>query len=319
MADRQVLAAVDAEAAAQDSILKALLDLLRWLWQRILKDPYDPRQVDQFTREAARMVQTHRRLAAGATDAYLRRILNVLDVPAGPPSTPVDRDPRGIPATTEWARPVKEYRRARLLGLENLEAQERALQRAGAMADIDLAMARRDAAGRRLAPIERVTGWRRIIHPELSRSGTCGLCIAAADRVYSKAELLPLHARCRCTVAPVIAGQADPGLNLNRSSLDALYEAAGGTAAGQLVRIRYQVEQHGEIGPWLVNAEHHFRGPAEVGQDAPDLATQARAELRALEKTLAELERRASAGEDVVAPMAWQRDRIAALRELVAA
>lgn len=48
----------------------------------------------------------------------------------------------------------------------------------------------------------KVLEYRRVLHPELSKTGSCGLCVVAADRWYSTADLLPLHANCHCGVAP---------------------------------------------------------------------------------------------------------------------
>lgn len=97
-----------------------------------------------------------------------------------------------------------------------------------------------------------VATYRRIIHPELSTTGTCGLCIAAADRYYSTKTLMPLHDRCKCTVAPVLEGKGgDPGLNLTTQDLKALYKAAGSTKAADLKAVRVTTVEHGELGPIL--------------------------------------------------------------------
>lgn len=42
----------------------------------------------------------------------------------------------------------------------------------------------------------------RVPHPAASKSGTCGLCIAASTRTYSTSNLSPLHDHCHCTVVP---------------------------------------------------------------------------------------------------------------------
>lgn len=119
----------------------------------------------------------------------------------------------------------------------------------------------------------RLLGYRRIIHPELSKGGVCGMCVAAADRVYKVSELRPIHARCQCTVSPVTS-EHDPGLTLNQDDLDRLYEHAAETAPteniyrrrsdeviGQrtalstskkaLRKVRYQIDHHHEYGPVL--------------------------------------------------------------------
>lgn len=42
--------------------------------------------------------------------------------------------------------------------------------------------------------------WVRVTSP----GDTCGLCVQAATRVYKRADLAPIHARCRCTVRPLL-------------------------------------------------------------------------------------------------------------------
>lgn len=95
-----------------------------------------------------------------------------------------------------------------------------------------------------------ITRYRRIIHPELSRTGTCGLCVAAAGRVYTIKELMPLHSRCNCTVLPIKAGQ-DPGLKLTDRDLDRLYAEAGSTKRNDLMNTRVLTVTNNEIGPVL--------------------------------------------------------------------
>jgi hypothetical protein len=313
---RVVLAAVDAQSATVDSITGALILFLRQIW-RALTDPYSPEQVTRFATQAGGATATARRQAAAASDAYMRTVLDVLQIPhaGSPPSIP--DLPRGVPLSVEWERPVKEARRARFLGFDEQIAAERGLARAEKIATLDVALAQRDGAQSRLVLASQVTGWRRVVHPELSKGGTCGLCIAAADRVYRTSDLLPLHNRCACTVLPVTA-TSDPGSPVNRDALNRLYREVGGTDRQKLAKARWAVREHGELGPVLVDPADHFRGPAAVAADAPDLAATARAELASLEKALADLEARAAAGEDVSGPLAWQRDRIDHLRRLAA-
>ena len=42
-----------------------------------------------------------------------------------------------------------------------------------------------------------IRAYRRVIHPELSKGGTCGLCIAASDRIYFVDDLLALPRQVR--------------------------------------------------------------------------------------------------------------------------
>jgi len=104
----------------------------------------------------------------------------------------------------------------------------------------------------------KVTGFRRVVHPEMSRGGSCGMCIVASDRIYHVHELLPIHANCHCTISPVTEDH-DPGNSLNKLDLDKFYERAGGNTVAHLKRTRYKVDEHGELGAVLV-PEKAYRG-----------------------------------------------------------
>lgn len=321
--ERLVLAAVDAESASLRSVSAALVELVRAIWRAIMLNPYDHGQVDKYVHTVGPAVVQARRTAAGISDAYMRRVLDVMEIPNAPNASrrpePIPDLPRGIPLTSEWARPVKEYRRARLLGLDDLQAHQRAERRQAVMARMDVLTAARDARQARLALVSDQIGWRRVIHPEMSATGTvCGLCLAAADRVYRNIRKMELHEDCHCTLAPVTKTQ-DPGSPLNADTLGDLYNLAGGTDRGSLSRVRYTVYEHGELGPILTSATHEHRGPGDVAPDAPQLVENARVELGTLQQVIDELLAREKAGENVTDLLAWNRERATALHAMVAA
>ncbi|MEV0367517.1 hypothetical protein [Nocardia fusca] len=126
-------------------------------------------------------------------------------------------------------------------------------------------------------------GYRRVIHPELSTGGVCGLCVVAADRKYKIGELKAVHNLCKCTVLPIFEDY-DPGEELNGDDLDLLYEAAGGNTRDRLKRTRYRLVDHSELGPLLVpqnkgEAVPYFRVPDNPSGEAEE--TQAPAEVLA--------------------------------------
>lgn len=199
------------------------------------------------------------------------------------------------------------------------QAADKARVRVAAAAATDITLAVREQY-RAAFDKEMVIGWRRILRPELSETGPCGLCVVAADRKYKRADLMPLHDRCVCDVLPILEGM-DPGLALNSEDLRALYEAAGTTSAGGLLNVRVALAEHGELGPVLVNAAHRHRGPREVAaMQVPDRKIRARAQLTSLERTLASLEARFERGElEDDRPLRWQRNKVAELRAELAA
>lgn len=79
-------------------------------------------------------------------------------------------------------------------------------------------------------------------------------------------EPLPLTDGLRLLVIGVDALPAT-GDALRRATLEAGYDGLRieGGAAGDRVVIYRAVEQHGELGPVLVDPSHHFTGPEDLG------------------------------------------------------
>lgn len=225
---------------------------------------YDDAKVAAWAQQLANVVQALQRQTAALTDAYLTRLASTMTgrplAPAGAVDVTALR--KSTTPVQVYSRVAETYRYAVSQGADGPKALVQAAQRADILADTDVALAAR-AQSQRFMIVHRVDGFRRVIHPELARGGTCGLCVAAADNVYHRDQLMPLHARCGCTTAPIING-VDPGHQMNRADLDALYQAAGGTQAPSLTKVRYVVHDSGELGPVLAVHGQHFRGPADI-------------------------------------------------------
>lgn len=228
---------------------------------------YSPRQVESVVATVSARVAAGQRSTAALTEAYVARVVgyetNRAVVGAVVPSV-MGRTLRAGVADHEevYARVASEYRYQRSLGIGSNEALSTSLGRARSLVSTDMGLAHQRQAQ---ASLERrqITRYRRVVRPELSRNGSCGLCVAASDRLYNTRDLMPIHARCKCTVMAVTAN-TDPGSQLNDDTLSELYGDAGSTAAADLKRTRVVVEQHGELGPQLRVVGHHFRDPSEV-------------------------------------------------------
>lgn len=179
------------------------------------------------------------------TTAVLRDAPAVGALAQAPTRYPRKADPFDV-----YSRPIHVYRDAIGRGLDEQMAQVEAFQRAEMLAMTDNLLARRDAAVQQLER-EQVTHYRRVIRPELSATGTCGLCVAAATRVYTTDVLMPIHTRCKCDVIPIV-GTADPGERFNLADMKRLYRETPGTRKQDLVKTRYTVADLDELGPVLM-------------------------------------------------------------------
>ena len=262
---RRALVLVDQHTAGRESIWRGVwAAIVRVLAGASSRDHYARATQARAAREIADIVRVAQEATGDLTLEYLDAMLVEQDLRPPRRVEPIPDRPRAVDPVEEWLRPFAQFRVEYARSQDEQRARASALLRAEQLADMDLALAQREAARNHAAAAAGVIGYRRVIHPELSKYGqTCGLCLAASDRLYGTSELMPLHQGCNCTVAEVTSRE-DVGAELNGLALQDLYDAARGTDRGLLQRVRYRVESHGELGPVLVNAGHDFRGPDEV-------------------------------------------------------
>lgn len=232
-------------------------------------DWYSSAAIGQYASQLAALVESIQSQSASGTDAYLAEVLSAMKGSHVSPAGTIDVTGlrKGVSHTEVYGRSADVYRYQRSLGKTEDQAQEMAVQRAEVMAETDVQLAQQSQS-QKFMMVKKVSGYRRVIHPELSTGGTCGLCIAAATRFYSRGDLMPLHARCKCTVAPII-NSIDPGNSINKADLKDLYAQAGNsTARDKLKAVRYTVHSDGEIGPVLAPHGQAWRSPTDVRADA---------------------------------------------------
>lgn len=244
---------------------------------------YDSTQITDWAADMVKALRPILQVLALNTDAYMATAISDLAGTRFRPAGPIDvTDLRaGITQAGAYARAANAYRWqqyqfdqiARLIETDLPKAEkmldlaspvDAAVERVKAVADTDTQLVVRAQAQQTMMAAQDkglVTGWRRVIHPELSAQGSCGLCVAASDRVYKVNDLQPIHQRCNCIPAPILDGK-DPGGVLNDLDLARLYKDAGSTGAKDLKRTRYQVSEHGELGPVLNDGT--FRTPRRV-------------------------------------------------------
>lgn len=267
--DTRIVRTLDAFNSQRQSVVDRITGLVTALFADF--DQWtNPGPITQVTTLAGRYVSVGQRQIAGLTDAYLARTTSLLrgevvsPAGVGPEMSNVLR--RGQDSFVKvYSRLPAEYRYQLSLGRSKDEALKLTLQRAREMSATDLDLAHRDQAAK-FTTVRHVGRYRRVIRGE----GTCGLCIAAADRIYSRGDLLPIHNNCRCAVMDV--SELDPARELNDQDITNLYgeavQAAGSTSAKKLLQVKVSVVEHGELGPQLHVVGQHFRGPAQVGAAA---------------------------------------------------
>jgi len=318
---------VEAFSQASESLQENTAGTVRSAWLSF-DGWYDPILVAALAAEMADLSTAAQQTTAGLSAQYAAEAAAaVLGIPAAPLPrnlwTPVRG---GAPIRLVHSRPAEVFKRAIATGASHQDALERAGARGVGLALSDLSLEDRAVQQEVLKRLG-VEQFRRVIRPELSKTGSCGLCIAAASRIYNTGDLMPLHPpSCNCIVLPIV-GDVDPGFDLNEEDLAKLYDAAGSNKAVDLRRTGftsldelrsapYAVHEHGELGPLIARTGDKFRGPNKVAlEDDPERAARM---LTKVEPVLVSLEERAAAGEKVADPLAYQRELVARLRGIVA-
>jgi hypothetical protein len=255
---------------AQDVARVALVEQATSLADNAVRDFagwYDPKQITNWTAALSRNLESIQRGLARSTDAYLARYASVATGKRMRPVGAVDVTAlrRDITHPGVYGRAADSYRyQQHLLDQIALELSrglktgppklddplQAAANRVKTAVDLDAQLVVRNQSARFMQEQHDVLGWRRVIHPERSKGGTCGLCAAASTRMYPRGELMPIHAGCSCVPTPVLPGD-DVAAEMNRVDLSQIYTDSAGTDSASLKRTRYGVSEHGELGPVL--------------------------------------------------------------------
>jgi hypothetical protein len=328
----------DRHMAKRESLLVELIKMLLALWAGF--DGWDdPLLVKGMAARSATLSDAALVRVRRLQRSYLLNVLAADGLaPRDLPAVQATYPRANVFATEVHQRPVTQYVWARRNGATDTESDEAFKERLRAIAQADILAAEREEAERILQATPEVIGYRRIIHPERSRSGTCGLCAVAATQFYRVGELMPIHPPIDyCDVAPVTA-TSDPGLKLNRDDLRDIYLAAGGTdedgtayestRAEELLNVRVTVQENGELGPLLVKRGDHFRDAEEAGRPKYRRLTDADRremfgrEIVELDRSADEAQARLNAGADadrlqLTRSIKYMRERSAALKVLL--
>jgi hypothetical protein len=149
--------------------------------------------------------------------------------------------------------------------------------RAVQLALTDVQLAKTHTARDLMARNRNVVGYRR----QLEGAHSCALCIVASTQRYHKADLLPVHPACDCSVVPIFGGEKID-LNLDPALLEAIHATvadqfgADSSAARRipgaftgdgdplLYRDVLVTHHHGELGPILGIHGQHWTGPGSL-------------------------------------------------------
>jgi hypothetical protein len=186
---------------------------------------------------------------------------------------PVAPGPRRAAAELVHSRPAEAYKRAIATGATHEEALKRAGARGSGWRLSDLSLEER-AVQQAVLERARHQQFRRVIRPELSKTGPAGCASWRVDRIYNTGDLMPMHPpSCNCIVLPIV-GDNDPG---DRSTAEDLATVRRGRLEQGRRPAPHPVRRStstASCGPVLDQATgDKFRGPNKVRlEDDPERA-----------------------------------------------
>lgn len=246
------------------------------LWDRL--GGLDDDQADAFVAAALPVVAGAQTATGGLVAAYIATLTGLV---TGDPVRPAAIRPadlsttalRGVAAAEVYRRPAVAARTAIAKGRSPQEAFRFGRDRAGDLAETDVILAQREATIRVASADERIVGYRRVL-----TGRSCAFCATASTQRYRSSDLMPIHDRCDCGIAPIY-GTRDPGQVINKGLLRDLKSAAktGGKSGdywkarhvtveedGSVTLPQVAVHHHGELGPVLTKGGDHFTSEAQL-------------------------------------------------------
>lgn len=194
-------------------------------------------QVPGFLAATLPIVLAGQSRAVALTDAYLSKNLGVAPVGLDVSALTGSNVRNGVPPETVYERPFITVRSS-IKKIGYAAAFEKGLSRLAATADLDVALAGRNANlafGNSVGG--KISGWLRVADP-----GCCDFCQEIDGTQTGPNEPAPLHNRCGCTVDPI-----------TDSSFSSSALLAIGTVIGSTI-----VREHGELGPVITRSEDNF-------------------------------------------------------------
>lgn len=225
----------EAHIRAQKRLRDAAVRAVSTAWQQL--PAYNEQDVPQFLNRAVPAVTAAQRQSALVTNAYLARAIRR-------PVAPLDVAAVTGPAVRAGTPPEEVYRRPFVTVWTSLKAGNQledaiaaGLARAAGSAAMDVQLTMRATLQDVGMREDRILGYARV--PD---GDACNFCQLISGQRYTTEDLLPVHNHCGCSVEVITAETRDQFFGVPEND----------------VNDTVQVAEHGELGPLLVGADHHF-------------------------------------------------------------
>lgn len=191
--------------AATQSVIGPAKQRIVANWENLMRHGLDQAAIQTFTDVSAPIGVAMQSSVANLTSAFLANRTGKKPL-APDPSKVLGRNDN--PSSTQdavamwadtYARPFVQARSLVKNGMSLDDAVHRTAIRIALMVDTDSQMSKLRQAHESLRHYG-ATRYKRVNHPEASKTGTCALCLLASTQVYYVEDLLPIHTGCQCDV-----------------------------------------------------------------------------------------------------------------------
>jgi hypothetical protein len=238
-----VSALVDAHIQAQARIRAQAAAAMTSAWRSL--PSYNESDVPAFLARAVPITTAAQRASVSITSAFVARRIGAAPR-AVPPSHVMAAVRNGTPPSEVYRRPFVDVWSGLKAGTQYAEAVATGLDRATSSVQMDVQLAMRQTLTDVAAQHTSIVGYQRV--PD---AGACNFCRLIAGQRYHSDQLMPVHNRCGCGVDVITAENRGDftGKAANDQAIPATVGPDGTVAA---------VEQHGELGPLVVDGRDSF-------------------------------------------------------------
>ena len=210
---------------------------------------YRDAQVPVFLDKVLPVVKAGQDRAVALTNAYLSRKLGVQPIGLNVEALTGASARNGVDPAQVYARPFTTvWTSVAKIGFA--AAVAKGLARAMSTADMDVAMASRNATLAYGQAEEKIVGWTRVADPSC-----CDYCQMLDGVETGPDEPQPLHNNCGCTADPIIRTSGG-GSEESSSGMDSF------SAGEQFDQV--EIQDHGEMGPMITDKSYNFTGPDDL-------------------------------------------------------
>jgi hypothetical protein len=204
--------------------------------------------VDQWLSTVLPLIEGAQRQAIAITDAYLAAALDRAVVGVNADELVGAHVRNGISPLEVYRRPFVTVWAALEAGKPLADALSAGEARATSTAAMDVQLSMRSTLSAVGRSDDRIVGYQRV--PD---AGACEFCRTVAGQRYRVEQLMPLHNHCGCGVEPITAANRGDFTGKPENDLSVVRDG-----------VHAAVQEHGELGPVLVDGTQHFTGEHEL-------------------------------------------------------